>query len=120
VVAHNYAIRCNTDIINGLLYDVNEEDIDCFIRTWVKKRFADQYKLYGFVLDGPQLPFYFNTVEDIQINDNQLSISGELGFAESANISSYEANGYISTFLKKRVGGKDYWAFNEIQVVGRY
>jgi len=104
------------DIINVLFYDVNAEDIDCFVSTWVKKQFADQYKMYGNVLDGPQLPFYFDAIEDIQISDNLLSISGKMGFAEGVNTSSYEGCDYISTFIKKEVGEKDYWAFNEIHV----
>ena len=108
------------EIINGLFYDVNVEDIDCFVRTWVKKQFADQYKMYGNVLDGPQIPFYFDAIEDIQISDNLLSISGKIGFAEGVNTSSYEGCGYISTFIKKEVGGKDYWAFNAVQVIDRY
>lgn len=104
------------DIINGLFYDVNAEDIDCFVSTWVKKQFADQYKMYGNVLDGPYLPFYFDTIDGIQISSSQLSISGKIGFEEGVNTSSYEGCGYNSIFIKKEVGGKDYWAFNEIHV----
>ena len=103
--------------LNGLLYDVEPKDIEYFIDRYVVEQTGDKYKLPGIVIDGPYLPFYFDFVDDIEINQNSLSISGRLKVAEdSAELMPRDDKRYISTFLKKEVEGKQYWAFNEIQV----
>jgi len=105
------------NIINGLLCDVDQKDIESITERYVQEETDDQYKLYGIVIDGPYLPFAFDFVDDIKISQNTLMISGRLALAEdSAELIPRDDKRYISTFLKKEVEGKQYWAFNEIQV----
>ena len=105
------------NVINGLLFDVNPKDIEYFTSEWVKEKTEDQYIMYGMVLDGPQLPFYFDQVDDVQFSQDTFSISGNIILEEGNGRSvSRDDKRYVSTFKKKIVDGKKYWAFYNIHV----
>ena len=105
------------NVINGLLFDVNPEDIEYFTSEWVKEKTEDQYIMYGMVLDGPQLPFYFDQVDDIQFSQDTFSISGNVVLNEgNERWVSRDDKRYVATFRKKEVDGKKYWAFYNIHV----